>query len=143
MEYRLCLSLGLDHLDDRRTQLQRSSHATGLFPAASVVWHVKIHGRESGNDLSTLGIMEPISLNLMQNVSLFSLALFKCLITVLFCSLVQQSQDPQLAIAVRLPGDENPALAVRRAPAMARIDRRLHELGRKIGSPSTQVKPLR
>jgi hypothetical protein len=65
---RLCLSLGLDHRDDRRTQLQCSSRATGLFPAASVVWHIKIHGRESGNDLSTLGIMELLSLNLMQNV---------------------------------------------------------------------------
>ena len=141
----LCLSLGLDHRDDRRTQLQCSSHATGLFPAASVVWHIKIHGRESGNDLSTLGIMELLSLNLMQSVSPLQPCTFQSWISVLSCR-------PSMTIARASIGNccathgqtmENPALTVSRAPAMARIDRRLHELGRKIGSPSPQVKPLR
>jgi hypothetical protein len=62
-----------------------SSHATGFFPAVSVVWHIKIHGRESGNDLSTLGIMELLTLNLIQSVSPLQPCTCQSQISVLSC----------------------------------------------------------
>jgi len=106
-----------------------SSHATGFFPAASVVWHIKIHGRESGNDLSTLGIMELLTLNLIQSVSPLQPCTCQSQISVLSCrssaTIAGASIGnccPTHARAMKIL--RTPLAAPRRWP---RIDSRLHE----------------
>ena len=100
-----------------RTLLQRSSHATGLFPAASVVWLLEIHGRESGNDLSTLGIMELLTLNLIQSVSPLQPCIFQSYISVL-------SSRPSMTIARSSIGNccaiHRRAMKILRSPLVAR-----------------------